>query len=82
MTKYEMKEIWNSKQVEIILWNEQRDRGRKEISEERRREVEESDNDRTYKEMISNSLKYRKEINQKVLICKMFNFFLNIINLL
>jgi len=27
--------------VEIILWKEQRDRGRKEISEERRREVEE-----------------------------------------
>ena len=50
--KYEMKEIWNCKQVEIIVWKEQRDRGRKEISEERRREVEESDNDRTYKEMI------------------------------
>jgi len=30
-----------------------RDRGRKEISEERRREVEESNNDKTYKEIIS-----------------------------
>jgi len=30
-----------------------RDRGRNEISEERRREVKESDNDRIYKEMIS-----------------------------
>ena len=49
--KYEMKEIWNWKQVEIILWKEQRDRGRNEISEEKRREVEEEwDNDRTYQE--------------------------------
>jgi len=47
MMKYEMKEIWNWKQVEIILWKEQKDRERKEISEERR-EVEESDNDITY----------------------------------
>jgi len=51
--KYEMKQIWIWKQVEIILWKEQRDRGRKEISEERRREEKESDNDMTYKEMIS-----------------------------
>jgi len=43
--KYEMKEFWNSKQVEIILWKEQRDRGRNQISEERMREVEESNND-------------------------------------
>jgi len=49
--KYEMKEIWNWKQVEIILWKEQRDRGRNEISEEKRREVKGSDNDRTYKEI-------------------------------
>ena len=49
--KYEMKEIWNWKQVEIILWKEQRDRGRNEISEEKRREVKESDNNRTYKEI-------------------------------
>jgi len=34
--------------------------GRKEISEERRREVEESDNDRTYKEMISTRLNIGK----------------------
>ena len=47
------KEIWNSKRVKIILWKEQRDKERKEISEERRREVEESDNYMTYKEMIS-----------------------------
>jgi len=40
MMKYEMKEIWNWKQVEIILWKEQRDKGIKEISEERRREME------------------------------------------
>jgi len=46
-------EIWNWKQVHIILWKEQRDRGKKEISEERMREVEKSDNDMTYKEMIS-----------------------------
>jgi len=45
MMKYEMKEIWNWKQVEIILWKEQRDRERKEISEEKRREMEESNND-------------------------------------
>jgi len=32
MMRYEMKEIWNWKQVEIILWKEQRDRGREEIS--------------------------------------------------
>jgi len=31
----------------------QRDRGKNEISEERRREVEDSDNNRTYKKMIS-----------------------------
>jgi len=51
--KYKMKEIWNWKQVEKILWKEQRDKGGKEISEERIREVEESDNDMTYKDMIS-----------------------------
>jgi len=39
-----MKEIWNWKRIEIILWKEQGNRGRKEISEERRREVEELDN--------------------------------------
>ena len=53
MMKYEMKEILNWKQVEIILWKEKRDRGRNKISEERRKEVEESYNDMTYKEMIS-----------------------------
>jgi len=26
MMKYKMKEIWNWKQVEIILWKEQRDK--------------------------------------------------------
>jgi len=50
--KYEMKEIWNWKRVEIILWKEQRDIRRKLISEEKRREVEESNNDMKYKEMI------------------------------
>ena len=34
MIKYEMKEISNLKEVEIILQKEQQDRGRKEISEE------------------------------------------------
>jgi len=53
MMKYEMKEIWNWKQVEIILWKEQRDRGRKEISEERMREVKELDSDMRYEEMIN-----------------------------
>jgi len=48
MMKYEIKEIWNWKQVKIILWKEQRDKWRKKISKERRREVEESDNDMTY----------------------------------
>jgi len=49
--KYEMKEILNWKQVKIILWRNKRDIGRKEISKERRREVEEEwDNDRTYQE--------------------------------
>ena len=52
MMKYEMKEIWNWKQVEITLWKEQRDKGIKEISEERRREMEQLDNDMAYKEMI------------------------------
>jgi len=53
MMKYEIKEIWNSKQVEIILWKEGRDRRRrKEISEERKSKVKESDNDKTYKKMI------------------------------
>jgi len=32
MMKYEMKEMWNWKEVEIILQKEQRDKGRKEIS--------------------------------------------------
>jgi len=59
MMKYEIKEIWNWKQVEIVLWKEQRDRGRKEISKERRREVKESDNDMTY----INPFKYKEEIN-------------------
>jgi len=45
--KYEMKEFWNWKQVEIILWKEQKDRGRNQISEERRRKVEKSNNDMT-----------------------------------
>jgi len=31
-------EIWNWKQVEIILWKEQRDRGRNEISVKKERE--------------------------------------------
>jgi len=53
MMKYEMKKNWNWKQVEIILWKEQRDRERKKINKEIRRGVEELDNDRTYKEMIS-----------------------------
>ena len=54
MMKYEMKEIWNWnwKQVEIILGKKQRDKRRNEISEERRKWVQESDNDITYKEMI------------------------------
>jgi len=52
MMKYEMKEIWNWKQVEITLWKEQRDKGIKEISEERRRGMEQLDNDMAYKEMI------------------------------
>jgi len=52
MMKYEMKETWNWKQVEITLWKEQRDKGMKEISEERRKKIEQSDNDMTYKEMI------------------------------
>ena len=29
MMKYEKKEIWNWKQVEIILWKEQKDWGKK-----------------------------------------------------
>jgi len=36
-----------------MTYKEQRDRRRKEVSEERRREVKELDNDRAYKEMIS-----------------------------
>jgi len=46
----QMKQIWNWKQIEIILWkNKETEEGRKEISEEGRREVEWSDNERTYK---------------------------------
>jgi len=44
--QYKMiKQIWNWKQIEIILWKKKEaEEGRKEISEERMREVEESDN--------------------------------------
>jgi len=44
------------------------DRGRKEISKERRREVEESDNERTYKQIMSIYKRERK--NYKVLIIR------------
>jgi len=36
--KYEMKELWNWKQVETILWKKQKDRRRNQISEERKKE--------------------------------------------
>jgi len=36
-----------------MLWKKQRAREREEISEEKRTKLEESDNHRTYKEMIS-----------------------------
>jgi len=53
-------EIWNERNLKLekkgwTSWNNimeetKREKGRKEISGERRREVEELDNDRTYKE--------------------------------